>query len=179
VDSTWGGSRPRSRDIGTAVNTGHPFCLLCASATTRFNCYGITLNVDPIATAKDRILLADDDNLLLKLLSTLLRPQFEIVGSVRTAEDALDAVRCFQPDVLVLDIVMPDLSGIQVALRLQESGSPTKIVFLTSLEHRGLVEAAMTSGAKGFVFKGDIFRDLPLAVSEVLAGRTFVSVAHL
>jgi two-component system, NarL family, response regulator DesR len=137
------------------------------------------LEVEPVSSAKHRILLAHDDNLLLKLISILLSPQFEIVASVHTGEEVLEAVHRLRPDVLVLDIVIHGLSGIQIALRVQESGSPAKIVFLASLEHTKWLEAAMNSGARGFVFKGDIFRDLPLAISEALAGRTFVSSAHL
>lgn len=135
--------------------------------------------MDSPASAKHRILLADDDDLILRLLSALLSPQFEIVASVHTGEDAFQAVLSLKPDVLVLDIVMPGLGGIETALRLQESGSPTKIVFLTSLEDAELVEAAMASGASGFVFKGYIFRDLPFAISEALAGRTFLSSEQL
>jgi DNA-binding NarL/FixJ family response regulator len=136
-------------------------------------------DVDSPASAKHRILLADDDNLLLRLLSTLLSPQFEIVASVHTGEAAFQAVLSLKPDVLVLDVVMPGLSGVETAQRLQESGSPTKIVFLTSLEDTELVETAMISGASGFVFKGQIFQDLLFAISEALAGRTFLSSGHL
>jgi CheY-like chemotaxis protein len=164
--------------LSKTVTTGH-LCLQCSGATTLSSCYDIALDVDPISSAKHRILLGHQDNLLLKLLSTLLSPQFEIVASVHTGEETLEAVRSLQPDFLVLDIVMPDVSGIQIALRLQESGSATKIVFLASLEHTKLLEAALNSGARGFVFKGDIFRDLPFAISEALAGRIFVSSAHL
>jgi len=139
----------------------------------------MALGVDPISSAKHRLLLALDDNLLLKLLSTLLSPHFEIVGSVHTGEATLEAVHNLHPDVVVLDIAMSGVSGIQIALRLQESESATTIVFLTSLEHKRLREAALNSGARGFVFKGDIFRDLPFAISEALAGRIFVSPAHL
>jgi DNA-binding NarL/FixJ family response regulator len=135
--------------------------------------------VDPISSAKHRILLAHNDHLLRKLLSILLTPQFEIVAAVHTGQEVLDAVRSLQPDALVLDIVMPDLSGLVIARRLQASWPATKVVFLTSLEHTELRDAAMNSGARGFVFKGDIFRDLPLALAEALAGRTFISSVHL
>jgi DNA-binding NarL/FixJ family response regulator len=135
--------------------------------------------VNPSSTIKNRILLAQYDDILRKLLSALLSAQFEIVASVCSSYEALEAVPTLQPDVLVLDIAMPGLSGIEIAVRLQESSSATKIVLLTGLEHTRLMQAAMNSGVSGFVFKGAIFHDLPLAIAEALLGRTFVSSAHL
>jgi two-component system, NarL family, response regulator DesR len=138
------------------------------------------LDMNPISSAKHRIVIAHDDSMLLKLLSKLLTPEFEIVASVRSGEEALGAVWSLQPNILVVDIEMPQMSGIQIAARLQEMGfASTKVVFLASLQHRRLMQTAMKSGAHGFVFKGDIFADLPTAISEVLAGRPFISPAYL
>jgi DNA-binding NarL/FixJ family response regulator len=138
------------------------------------------LDMDPISSAKHRIVIAHDDSMLLKLLSKLLTPDSEIVASVRSGEEALGAVWSLQPKILVVDSEMPQMSGIQIAARLQEMGfASTKVVFLASLQHRRLMEPAMKSGAHGFVFKGDIFADLPTAISEVLAGRPFISPAYL
>ena len=131
--------------------------------------------MEPVSGAKYRIVLADDDDLLLKLLFRLLSPHYEIVARASHGEDTLAVVDSLKPDALVMDIVMPALNGVEAARRLQQWGSPTKVVLLASLENGELVKEALAAGASGFVFKGHIFRDLPFAVSEALAGRTFVS----
>ena len=120
-------------------------------------------------------MLADNDDLMLKLLFTLLSPHYEVVARVNHGEDALAVVDSLKPNALVTDIVMPGLNGIEIAQRLRQWESPTQVVLLAYVGNGDAVKEALAAGVRGFVLKKQIFRDLPFAVSEVLAGRTFVS----
>ena len=88
---------------------------------------------------------------------------------------ALDESARLAPDVLVLDISMPVLNGIEAARRLTAAGSAAKIVFLTVNRDVDSVRAALAAGALGYVIKDRLVADLPVALSEALAGRSFVS----
>lgn len=124
---------------------------------------------------KIRVLLADDNTQIRSRVAELLSPEFEIVGTAANGEEACAAVSRLQPDVLVLDIVMPVLDGIQTARRLKAVGCSTKIVFLSGMEDQEYVEAAMAANASGFVFKPQMVADLPCAIREAHHGRIFVS----
>jgi DNA-binding NarL/FixJ family response regulator len=127
------------------------------------------------SSRRPRLVLADDCDLMLSFVADVLRRDFEIVASVRGGYEAIEAVVRFNPDVIVLDIEMPGLSGIQTAQRLKEHGTVTKIVFLTGYEDPGFVASAVAANASGFVFKPRLLYDLPCAIREALAGRFFLS----
>jgi DNA-binding NarL/FixJ family response regulator len=131
------------------------------------------MNLD--CSGKPRLVLADDCDLMLSFVADVLRKDFEIVASVRGGDEAVEAVVRVNPDVLVLDIEMPGLNGIQTAQRLKEYGTVTKIVFLTGFEDPAYVTSAFAANASGFVFKPRLLHDLPLAIREALAGRFFLS----
>jgi DNA-binding NarL/FixJ family response regulator len=122
-----------------------------------------------------RILLADDHRKLLELARGLLEPTFDVVGSVEDGESLVEAAGKLQPDVIVTDISMPKLNGIEAADRLRESGSLSKIVFLTAHVDPEFVQAALKTGALAYVSKLRIGTDLLVAIGEALAGRIFVS----
>jgi CheY-like chemotaxis protein len=124
---------------------------------------------------RPRLVLADDCDLMLSFVADVLKKDFEIVASVRGGKEAIEAVVRVNPDVLVLDIEMPGLNGIQTAQRLKESGAVTKIVFLTGFEDPAYVTSALAANASGFVFKPRLLYDLPRAIREALAGRFFLS----
>jgi len=84
-------------------------------------------------------------------------------------------VRRFDPDVVVLDIAMPILDGIQAASRVRDSQARTKILFLTIQENPEYVSAAFAAGASGYVTKLSLLSDLTHAIREVIEGRTFLS----
>lgn len=127
------------------------------------------------APFKKRVLLVDYDDQLLRLISMLLRPQFEVVGCVNTVAEAVEPVRSLRPDVIVLDIALARLASILAASKTGGTKLPVVIVFLMSMEDVESIDQARATGARGFVFKGSIFRELPLAINEALAGRTFIS----
>lgn len=124
---------------------------------------------------KIRILLADDHRRLLELVQGLLEPTFDVVRCVEDGESLVEAAGKLQPDVIVTDISMPKLNGIEAADRLRESGSLSKIVFLTVHTDPDFVQAALKTGALAYVSKLRINSDLVVAIGEAVAGRMFVS----
>ena len=122
-----------------------------------------------------RVLLADDHPGVLGVVQDLLEPNFDIVGCVDNGESLFEAAMKLHPDVIVTDISMPKLSGIEAANRLRESGSSSKIVFLTVHTDPDIVRVALETGALGYVVKTSLTTDLLFAIPEVLAGRAFVS----
>jgi DNA-binding NarL/FixJ family response regulator len=105
----------------------------------------------------------------------LLEPEFEVVGAVGDGYALLEAASQTKPDVCVIDISMPVLSGIRAAAQLKESGSTAKIIFLTVHEDPDFVQAALDAGASGYVLKSRMASDLLTAIKGVLAGRLFIS----
>ena len=124
---------------------------------------------------RTRVLLADDHEAMLDRVEGLLEKDFQVVGTARDGQAAIEAVAELRPDVLILDISMPVLSGLQAALRLKEMKSEVRIVFLTVHEDPDFAREALATGALGFVVKPRLVTDLPVAIKEVLAGRSFVS----
>jgi DNA-binding NarL/FixJ family response regulator len=123
-----------------------------------------------------RVLLADDHRNLLELVRGLLEPTFDVVGCVEDGESLVEAAGKLHPDAIVTDISMPKLNGIEAANQLRESGSSSKIVFLTAHVDADFVQAALKTGALAYVSKLRINTDLLVAIGEALAGRVFVSV---
>jgi DNA-binding NarL/FixJ family response regulator len=125
--------------------------------------------------SRPRVLLADDHGALLEAERTLLSPYFDVVGTeVDGAALVLAAFRLL-PDVVVTDISMPILSGIDAVLQLQASGSTAKIVFLTVHREKQFVEACMQAGALGYVQKFNMKHHLVPAIKAALAGQSYVS----
>ena len=97
------------------------------------------------------------------------------MGAVGDGEALVEAAGNLQPDVIITDISMPKLNGIEAADRLRESGSSSKIVFLTVHADPDFVQAALKTGALAYVSKSRITTDLLIAIEEALKGRIFVS----
>ena len=122
-----------------------------------------------------RVLLADDHEAMLDRVARLLATECNVVGTATDGQQALDAARELKPDVLVLDISMPVMNGIETAHRLKEAGAETRIVFLTVHDDPDFAREALEAGALGYVIKQRIASDLMTAINEVYAGRSFVS----
>jgi DNA-binding NarL/FixJ family response regulator len=125
--------------------------------------------------ARPRVLLADDLPEVLERVTRLLRNDFDIVGCAQNGEDAIEAATTLDPDLIVLDISMPVLNGIQAASRLRELGCKAKLIFLTIHEDRDYVEAAFSVGALGYVLKSSVATDLIPAIQAALQGNIFSS----
>jgi DNA-binding NarL/FixJ family response regulator len=124
---------------------------------------------------KLRVLLADDHETILARERSVLGEDFEIVGAVTNGRDAVEEVRRLDPDVLVIDISMPILDGLQAVSRLRQDNRRTKFVFLTVHEDQDFVDAAFAAGASGYVTKSHITSDLVPAIREALSGHTYIS----
>ena len=122
-----------------------------------------------------RILLADDHPEMLKKVAQLLEGDFEVVAAVENGERLIEAAINLDPDLIVLDISMPVLNGIEAACRLKESASRAKVIFLTMHEDPGFVTAAFSAGALAYVLKARLVTDLIPAIREVLQGHVFAS----
>ena len=102
-------------------------------------------------------------------------PECEVVGAVSDGPSAIRAAESLQPDVIVLDISMPGMTGLEVASRLRASGSTAAVVFLTVHDDEEFVLAAKAAGGIGYVIKRRLGTDLLHAVQEARAGRPFTS----
>lgn len=123
---------------------------------------------------KIRILLADDHETIVARVRGILAEEFDVVGAVNNGRDAISEVERLDPDVLVIDISMPILNGLQVMSNLG-SGCRAKVVFLTVHEDPDFVAAALAAGASGYVVKEDVTTDLVPAIRAILEGRTYLS----
>jgi DNA-binding NarL/FixJ family response regulator len=121
------------------------------------------------------VLLADDNETTIERVQLLLRREFEVVGAVANGEALLEAAARIRPDVIVSDISMPLLDGLEAARRLKQQCTAAKIVFLTVYRDPELLEAALDAGVLGYVLKTRLHLDLIPAIRLALAGRQFVS----
>jgi DNA-binding NarL/FixJ family response regulator len=128
-----------------------------------------------ITMATITVFLADDNGDMLADLRDELAGQFVISGTAANGQDAVRDVLRVSPDVLVLDITMPLLNGLQVAEQLKASNCRTKILFLTIHEEPEYISAAFSAGACGYVSKRHLACDLAQGIREVFDGRKFLS----
>jgi DNA-binding NarL/FixJ family response regulator len=122
-----------------------------------------------------RILLADDHPYFSEFVEGLLGPAFEIVQKVRDGRALIDAALKLKPDLIITDISMPVLNGIDAVDELRKSGCISRIVFLTVHSDPEFIRECLAAGAYGYVFKERVTIDLPPAVHEALAGHIFIS----
>ncbi|MGH7393280.1 MAG: response regulator [Candidatus Rokuibacteriota bacterium] len=121
------------------------------------------------------VLLADDHEDFIAAVVRHLEPHFEVVRAVGSGQALLDEAARLEPDVVVLDISMPVLNGIEAARKLKARGSPARIVFLTVHGDPDYVRAALGTGALGYVLKSELVSDLLPCLREAMVGHPFVS----
>ena len=122
-----------------------------------------------------RVVLVDDHPGELRQTIQLLPEHFEVLETLEDGAGLLAAVQALDPEIIVLDITLPRVSGIDVAKRLRAAGCQTKIVFLTVHADADYARAAFAAGASGYVIKPRLASDLLPALEAALAGRCFVS----
>ncbi|MFZ0547729.1 MAG: response regulator transcription factor [Candidatus Promineifilaceae bacterium] len=126
-----------------------------------------------------RVIIADDHNLVREGICALLEKAggFEIVGEAEDGRDAVEMTQRMKPDVVVMDIAMPRLNGIQALEQIRFAGLPTKTVILSMYSDDVLVRQALQHGARGFLLKGSFKEELLLAIQAVYRGATYLSPA--
>jgi DNA-binding NarL/FixJ family response regulator len=122
-----------------------------------------------------RVLLADDHAIVAEGLSTILKSRFDLVGTVGDGSQLIDATRKLRPDVIVADIDMPVLSGLEALRRLKAAKSEAKVILLTMHADAQLATEACRAGAAGYVLKQSAGEELIAAIQEVLQGRTYLT----
>lgn len=122
-----------------------------------------------------RVLLADDHLIVAEGLKRLLETEFDLVGAVADGRALLAAARELRPDVIICDITMPELNGIEAFEELSQDNSEAKVVFLTMHHNVAYARRALDAGALGYVLKNSASEELIMAVKAAAAGRTFVS----
>jgi len=126
---------------------------------------------------RSRVLIADDHSMVIDGLRALLEPEYEVVGAVNDGRAVLPEVRRLQPDVVVIDISMPLLNGLDCARQLCEAGCTAKILILTMHPDATLAQEALAAGASGYVLKSSPGSELKAALGDVLRGRIYLSAA--
>jgi DNA-binding NarL/FixJ family response regulator len=124
---------------------------------------------------RTRLLLADDHTLLLEGIRLMLEPEFELIGCVGDGQALLTSARTLKPDVILLDISMPLLNGIDAARQLRKTLPSAKLIFLTMHGDREYVTEAFRAGAAGYLLKRAAASELLTAIREVLKGNFYVS----
>ena len=124
---------------------------------------------------KPRLLIADDHTILLEGLKALLAPEFEVVATAGDGRAVLEAEEKHRPDVILLDISMPGLNGIEAARRLKQSNPDSKLIILTMHGDLSFVSAAFEAGVSGYVLKQSAGTELVTALHDVNSGRRYIS----
>ena len=124
---------------------------------------------------RPRVLLADDHLLVAEALKSLLTPEFDLVGVVEDGRALIEAVGKLQPDVIVADVTMPHLNGIDALIRLRQHGDQTPVVFLTMHRDVSFARRALDAGASGFVLKHSASAELVTAIRTALQGKTYLT----
>lgn len=124
-----------------------------------------------------RILIVDDHDVVRRGIRSVISadPELEIVGETASGEDAVHRADELKPDLILLDISLPDISGIEVAIRVRRLSTVPKILFLSQHDSMQVAKEGLKTGACGFVAKADAARELPKAIPIVLRGGTYVS----
>ena len=127
------------------------------------------------AVRRPRVLLADDHRLVAEALKSLLAAEFDLVGVVEDGRALVDAAAMLRPDVIVADVTMPHLNGIDALVRLRQGGDRVPVVFLTMHRDASFARRALDAGASGFVLKHSAPVELTLAIRAALEGRTYLT----
>ncbi len=127
------------------------------------------------AERRPRVLLADDHLLVAEALKSLLTPEFDLVGVVEDGRALIEAAWRLQPDVIVADVTMPHLNGIDALVHLRQAGDRTPVVFLTMHRDVTFARRALDAGASGFVLKHSASVELVAAIRAALQGKTYLT----
>ncbi|HKB01548.1 MAG TPA: response regulator transcription factor [Gemmataceae bacterium] len=125
--------------------------------------------------SRPRVLLADDHRLLREAFARLLEPECEVVGGVEDGRSVLAEAARLQPDIVILDVAMPLLNGLDAARQLRQALPKVKIIFLTMSEDPDIAAEAFRVGASGYLLKNSAAAELLQAIREVARGRSYIT----
>ena len=125
--------------------------------------------------SRARVLIADDHKIVVEGLKKLLGPEFEIAGAVEDGRELVKAVEKLRPDVIVADISMPGLNGIEAVRQIKKVHEEMKVVFLTMHPDVAYAASAFKAGASGYVLKHSAPDELVTAIRAALQGKTYVT----
>jgi len=130
-----------------------------------------------MATSSVRVLVVDDFEPFRRFVASILqkRPELQIIGEVSDGLEAVQKTEVLRPDLILLDIGLPNLNGLEAANRIRQVASGARIILLTQNSDEEIVRAALSAGAQGYVLKTDAGSELLPAVTGVLGGDDFVS----
>jgi DNA-binding NarL/FixJ family response regulator len=126
---------------------------------------------------RPRVLLADDHQMLAGALRLVLEPHYEVVGTVSDGRALLEAAARLQPDIVVLDISMPQLNGLDAGRRLKHAWPKIKLIYLTMHEDPDLVGESFRAGGSAFLLKEAAVSELTEAIEQVLKGGSYVTAS--
>ena len=147
---------------------------MSADETNRYKAAASIMEAPP---SGPRLLIVDDQDDMRRIMTELLGDTFHIIGTAEDGKRAIELATSLSPDVVVLDICMPVLNGIEAAEQLRKCCNPSKVVFLSMQDAPEFVEAALATGALGYVLKSSVGTDLVSAIWQAIEGRPFVSPA--
>jgi DNA-binding NarL/FixJ family response regulator len=122
-----------------------------------------------------KVLIADDHQMVAEMLKNLLSSSYEVVGTVTDGLEVIEAARNLRPDVVVLDIGMPHLNGLNAGMQIKKSMPAVKLIYLTMNLDPYLVRQAIRLGASGFLLKQGTVKELPEAIEKVLMGGLYLT----
>jgi two-component system, NarL family, response regulator LiaR len=126
--------------------------------------------MDPI-----RVLVVDDYEPFRRLIRSMIQSSRSmIIGEASDGPEAVHKAALLQPDLILLDIALPKLNGVRTAEQIREVAPSSKILFLTQNDSPDVIQAALSTGALGYVHKNHLHQDLTRAIEAVLAGKRFV-----
>ena len=125
--------------------------------------------------APPRVMLADDHTILVEAFRKLLEPQYDVVGTVADGRALVETAPKLKPDVIVVDIAMPLMNGLEAGLRLKELMPSVKLIFLTMNEDPDLAVDAIHSGGSGYLLKSSAASELMHAIQLALKGKSYVT----
>jgi DNA-binding NarL/FixJ family response regulator len=136
--------------------------------------------VELVITMAVRILLVDDHPVVRQGLKTLLqgRPEWEVVGEASDGVEAIEKVNALQPDVVVLDVTMPRMNGIEACRLIQQKAPQREVLFVTQHDSPQMMREALAAGARGYVVKSNLARDLVEAVEAVSQHKEFTALTR-
>lgn len=129
-----------------------------------------TALAEDVGSARPRLVIAEDSVLIQEAMRLFLEPRFHVVAVADEGQTALRMVDQHQPDILLVDVSLPLVSGFDVAAKLRDLQSTTKVIFVSGYANRDYVEKAFALGACGYVLKGAAHTELPGAIAAVMSG---------